>query len=195
MTAARPGDHRVLFPTPVEIATEFFTRSWPLNDAQRAWLRKRGLSTEAMAVDPPLCTSGPLRFGHVVFGEQYFDFADPDAEGAVPVFVVIARAWDGVTDDVVAFDAQGRFSTLLGRANLLGEHLVLAPRLCQPLMVFSDVWSWLRADRDGLLIIDWDAAARLLAGHALAVDIDSVGFGHTLHSRLSRPAPPIFVRV
>ena len=61
------------------------------------------------------------RFGHVVFGEQYFDFADPDAEGAVPVFVVIARAWDGVTDDVVAFDAQGRFSTLLGRANLLAS--------------------------------------------------------------------------
>jgi hypothetical protein len=192
LIASRETAERSHFPAPHEVAAEFFMRSHGLSDEQRGWLRRRGISDEAMTADPPLLTSGPLRFAHVVFGRQYFDFGGDGEDGSSAAFVVICRDRNGMTDDIAAFDAQGRFATLLGRANLLGEHLVLSARLCQPLLVCGDVWEWLRADRDGVVILDWAAAAGCLEGLSLVVE--TVEFGQLLEGRLTRPAPPIFVK-
>jgi hypothetical protein len=174
-----------------EVAEEFFSNSQRLDAAQRAWLLAQGISASALEADP-YCASGPLRFASVTFGEQYFDFAvDTDAT-AVPAFIVIARDVFGVTDDLVAFDGRGRFAPELGRARLLGAQMIFAPRLGEPLRVFEDVWAWLRADRDGVVILDWRVAARRLEDVSLCVD--SVEFGQILRERLTRPAPQIFVK-
>jgi hypothetical protein len=175
-----------------EVAEEFFSNSQRLDEAQRAWLLAEGISASAMEADP-YRASGPLRFASVAFGEQYFDFAVGTDAMAVPAFIVIARNEFGVTDDMVAFDGQGRLATGLGRARLLGEQMILAPRLGEPLRVFEDVWAWLRADRDGVVILDWRVAARRLEDVSLCVD--SVEFGQILRERLARPAPPIFVKI
>jgi hypothetical protein len=175
-----------------EIAEEFFCNSGRLDDAQRAWLLAQGISASATETDP-CCGSGPLRFASVAFGEQYFDFAVDTDASAVPAFIVIARDEFGVTDDLVAFDSRGRFAPGLGRARLLGEQTILAPRLGEPLRVFADVWAWLRADRDGVVILDWRVAARRLEDMSLCAD--TVEFGQILRERLARPAPPIFVKI
>jgi hypothetical protein len=175
-----------------EVAEEFFRNSRRLNDAQRAWLLAHGISASAMEVDP-YCASGPLRFASVAYSEQYFDFAVDTDASAVPAFIVIARDEFGVTNDVVAFDGQGRLAPGLGRARLLGEQMIFAPRLGQPLRVFEDVWAWLRADRDGVVIIDWRAAAHRL--ECVSVCVDGVEFGQILRERLTRPAPQIFVKI
>jgi hypothetical protein len=174
-----------------EVAEEFFKNSRRLDEAQRAWLLARGISASAMETDP-CCSSGPLRFASVVFGEQYFDFAVDGDASAVPAFIVIARDEFGVTNDMVAFDGQGRFATGLGRARLLGAQMIFAPRLGEPLRVLEDVWGWLRADRDGVVIIDWRVAARRLEDMSLCAD--SVEFGQILREQLTRPAPQIFIK-
>jgi hypothetical protein len=175
-----------------EIAEEFFSNSRRLDNAQRAWVLAHGVSASAIEADP-YCSSGPLRFASVVFGEQYFDFVTDDCASAVPAFIVIARDQFGVTDDLVAFDGRGRLSPALGRARLLGEQMILAPRLGEPLRVFEDVWAWLRGNRDGVVILDWESAARRLGNVPLAVD--DIEFGQILRTQLARPAPSIFVRI
>jgi hypothetical protein len=174
-----------------EIAEEFFGNSRRLDDTQRAWLLARGISASAMEADP-YCASGPLRVASIVFTEQYFDVAVDGDASAVPAFIVIARAEFGVTNDLVGFDCRGRLASWLRRAPLLGEQMIFAPRLGEPLRVFEDVWRWLRADRDGVVILDWRVAARRLEDVSLCVD--SVEFGQILRERLTRPAPQIFVK-
>jgi hypothetical protein len=175
-----------------EIAEEFFSNSRRLDDAQRAWVLAHGVSGSAIETDP-YCSSGPLGFASVVFGERYFDFAVDGDASAVPAFIVIARDEFGVTNDMVAFDGEGRLAPGLGRARLLGEQMIFAPRLGEPLRVFEDVWAWLRGNRDGVVILDWESAARRLENVPLAVD--DIEFGQILRARLARPAPSIFVRI
>lgn len=175
---------------PHEIAEAFFINSRALNDADRAFLRDRGISDAALESDP-FCASGPIRRATVVFGEQFFNFAVPEEGDAAPAFVVICRGWDGATADIAAFN-EDRFALWLGQAPVLGEQLVLAWRLGEPLRVFESVWDWLRADRDGVVPIDWRRTASLPENTPLAVD--TVAFGQILRERLTRPAPPIFVK-
>jgi hypothetical protein len=169
-----------------ELAEPFFVDSVRLSDDQRAWFRARGISDEAQEADPP------IRFASVVFAEPFFDFATEDQGDATPAFVLIVRDSAGVSD-IAAFDAQGRrFATWLGRAAMLGEQNVLGWRVGEPLLVCQDVWEWLRADRDGVVILDWPAAASRLEGHSLATE--TVEFGQILDKRLTRPPPPIFIK-
>ena len=104
---------------------------------------------------------------------------------------MIVRDEFGVTSDIVAFD-ETQFGLWLWRAPVIGQQMIFAPRLDEPLLVFEDVWAWLRAERDGVFPIDWKRTASLLEDTTLAVD--TVAFGQILRERLARPAPPIFVR-
>jgi hypothetical protein len=179
-----------LFERPHEIAEAFFANSRSLSEADRAWLGERGISDTAIESDP-YCTSGPVRRATVVFGEQFFNFEVAEEGDATPGFVLICRGWDGVTADIAAFD-ETKCQLWLGQAPVLGEQLVLAWRLGEPLRVFEDIWSWLRGDRDGVVPVDWRRTASLLENTPLAVD--TVAFGQILRERLTRPPPPIFVK-
>ena len=56
-----------------------------------------------------------------------------------------------------------------------------------------DVWAWLRANRDGVVILSTgELSARRLEEVSLCVD--SIEFGQILRERLARPARPIFVK-
>ena len=181
-----------LGPTPAEVAYAFMTNSLPLTSPQRMQLRRLGASEAAIDHDPGL-ESAPTRAAHVIFSAGYFDFAPEDDSDAVPVFVTCARDWRGNASDIVAFDLAGRvIAAWLAREPLLGAHHVLAPRFDEPLRVFDSPVSWLRGERDGIVIIDWTRAAAALAGVTLAVD--NVDFGKRLRQRLTRPAPPIVLR-
>jgi hypothetical protein len=173
-----------------EIAEEFFTRSRHLDNAERAFFLARGISDSVVDADP-YCNSGPVRFATVVFGQQFFDFVDEEEGDVAPAFVVIARDWSGVTADILAFD-ETRFALWLGRAPLIGEQLALGWRLGEPLQVFDSIWSWLRGGRDGVVPVDWKRTASLLEGVTLGVN--NLPFGQLLRERLTRPAPPIFVK-
>ena len=84
---------------------------------------------------------------------------------ATLAYVSVARDWRGYASDIVAFDLAGRvIAAWLGREALLGAHHVLAPRFDDPLRVFDSPVSWLRGERDGIVIIDWTRAAAALAG-------------------------------
>jgi hypothetical protein len=127
----------------------------------------------------------------VIFGERLFDIADPDDDGAVMAFVVVARDQLGDASDLIAFGARGGVAPWLGREPLLGAQRVLAPRLGEPLRVFPNVLKWLAGGRDGVVVLNWRRAAERLAGLTLAV-VD-VEFGQVLRDRLTRPAPSIVV--
>lgn len=109
----------------------------------------------------------------------------------VLVFVACACYWRGNVSDAIAFRLGGLMASWLGRETLLGAHIVLAPRFDDPLQVFDSPLSWLRGERDGILIVDWTRAAEL-EGVTLAVDSEE--FGKRLRQRLTRPAPPMVLR-
>ena len=179
-------------PAPAEVAYTFMTDLHSLSATQRAELRRRGVPDSAIDHDPGH-EGGPIRVARVVFEQGFFDFASEDGPEATLAYVSVARDWRGYASDIVAFDLAGRvIAAWLGREALLGAHHVLAPRFDEPLRVFDSPVSWLRGERDGIVIIDWTRAAAALAGVTLAVD--NVDFGKRLRQRLTRPAPPIVLR-
>ena len=179
-------------PAPAEVAYTFMTDSHSPSAAQRAELRRRGVPASAIDHDPDR-EGGPIRVARVVFEQGFFDFASEDGPEATLAYVSVARDWRGYASDIVAFDLAGRvIAAWLGREALLGAHHVLAPRFDDPLRVFDSPVSWLRGERDGIVIIDWTRAAAALVGVTLAVD--NVDFGKRLRQRLTRPAPPIVLR-
>jgi hypothetical protein len=176
---------------PDELAETFFAHSRRLDDRERARLYDLGITNEAIEADFGRA-SGPLRSALVVCAGPYFDFAPDEDDDAVQAFVVIARDTSGTTSDIVAFNLAGRLARYLARAPMLGEHLVLAPRLDLPLRVFETVAEWLCGGRDGVVLLDDRLAARLLEGHSLQVGADEVAFGTKLKARLTL-APTIVV--
>ena len=179
-------------PAPAEVAYTFMTDLHAPSAGQRAELRRRGVPDSAIDHDPDR-EGGPIRVARVVFEQGFFDFASEDGPEATLAYVSVARDWRGYASDIVAFDLAGRVSAAwLGREALLGAHHVLAPRFDDPLRVFDSPVSWLRGERDGIVIIDWTRAAAALVGVTLAVD--NVDFGKRLRQRLTRPAPPIVLR-
>jgi len=126
-----------------------------------------------------------------------FEFARNmrDQTGARPAIIAAARGMSGDVIDLAAIDLTSRAVALWrGRAALLGGENILAsrPRLEIPLTVHASVLGWLRANREGVFIIDYHRAADLLDGHAIAAE--SVEHGQRLQHALARPAPAIVVR-
>jgi hypothetical protein len=102
---------------------------------------------------------------------------------------VIARDWCGDTSDIIAFTDHGPIARWLKRTAVLGEQIILAPRLCEPLRVFPDVWAWLRGGRDGVVVLDWRRAAGALKGKTL--EAGTIEFGSKLRKGRARWAPPM----
>ena len=113
---------------------------------------------------------------------------------ATLAFIFAGRDANGEIVDVVALDpAADRAATLLGRVGVLGLTNLRSPRMMPP-MTHASVSGWLRAARDGLVILDERLAAEELA--AVTIGAPTREAGRALRARLaphSRQAPQIVV--
>ncbi len=132
----------------------------------------------------------------VVFSEdgRTFEFErDVRHDSARGAYVVPCLDEDGNTIDIAAW-RPGMLATWLGRAPLLGGEMVDVPRLGEPLNVHETVFDWLRAGREGVVVIDPRMAVTVLTD-AAPLAVSTVAFGRTLRAMLHRPPPRIVVEV
>jgi hypothetical protein len=132
---------------------------------------------------------------HVVFrtDKPQFDFAadlpaDRDDE-AVSAIILLALDEEGYPVDLVAWTTNPyRIASWFGTP-LLGAENLFAQRLDDGLKVFPNPLEWLKAERDGVVIVDSEAAKWSLVDERLTVrDGD---FGRKLREMLSLPQPRI----
>jgi len=119
---------------------------------------------------------------------RHTDKAEPE-----PACTILARDMCGDAYDVVAWAANAnRIARWLGRASLLGEDELYAPRLLDGLPVHAGPLEWLQARRRGVVILNKLRAAPLLrdAGPLL---VPSAEHGRVLHKMLQTPPPRILV--
>jgi hypothetical protein len=86
-----------------------------------------------------------------------FDFARDvrDATSAVVALIVPAHDDTGELDDLVALDLERDFlGTWLGQASMLGQHNLYGWRVGEPLVAHETALDWLRADRQGVFVIN-----------------------------------------
>lgn len=177
------------FIEPAEYVDAFFEHTRPLTDADRAALAPRGVEARAIEGDPfhPLA---PIRAAIVLF--------TPDGTGFIfdewgePAFNAAEINEAGDLVDIVAFTLDGSFASWLGRAAILGERSMFAPRIRAPALgVFRDPIEWLANQRAGVVILD-PKRARWVLAETSAFVLD-VLFGHQLKRALALPEPPIFM--
>jgi hypothetical protein len=158
------------------------------------WLLRQGVSTGTIA--------GPwaLRAGRVMFNQHDHRYrSNPIGEFALIVGVLVAdlssTMVDLDADDIVAWAPRsGRISTRLGWAFALGEEQIGIDGLGTtglPIPVHSSPLDWLRADRRGLVLADWEMAAYALRG--LILEAEDAAHRRDLERRLTPIAPRIVV--
>ena len=175
--------------TPQEIADEFVSGR-VLNDRNAEALQLRGVDgqeTSALRRDR-------VRFEH----DGCFDFVRnvsevaPDIEHA---FMILAHNAFREVDDIVAWQPNsGRTAPWLRRVSMLGAENLYAPRLRHDgaLRVHTSILEWLRAGRDGIVILDAERARPYLIdlGPLLVGDVKQ---GSALRRQLSHTGPRILV--
>jgi hypothetical protein len=124
-----------------------------------------------------------------------FEFARdlPDASGHCVAVIILARGDCGDTIDLAAWSLDtGALATWRGVATMLGEDRLTAPRLdVDGLRVFPGPAEWLRAGRQGVVILDANRARWRLTGERLIVAESA--FGRRLRAALRLPEPQVFV--
>jgi hypothetical protein len=137
-----------------------------------------------------------LYFEPVVFlPDGRFEFARDlmDAIGAVVAVVFAAPDDLGRLLDLAAWEPEtGRLALLLGRVAMLGQDSVYGWRLREPLAMHETVLEWLKANRDGVFVIDPQRASPLLRT-VEPLGVKRASFGRVMRERLIIRAPRIVV--
>ena len=125
-----------------------------------------------------------------------FDFAEEVGdEGAISAFLFLARDEDGEPADLVAWaPRENRLAAWFGTVALLGAEDLWAPRLTKEraLPVFETPLGWLRAGREGVVVIDRRGAAPpLRLAEPLVAEL--IEHGEKLRCMLKVQPPRIFV--
>lgn len=134
----------------------------------------------------------------VVFDRRrpLFDLAeDAGDEGAASAFVFLALDEEGEPADLVAWAPQEqRLAAWFGASPLLGAENLWAPRLTREsaLAVFKSPLGWLRAGREGVVVVDPSGSAPLLR-RAEPLVTESIDHGQRLRRRLTVKPPRIYV--
>ena len=155
-----------------------------------AWLKR--LKALGVSVDA-LCEPELPAQARIIMHEGFlFDFIDDEADGQ-PVDAVIFPARNELGDhvDYVAWEPRlNRMASWYGRAALLGEDELFAPRLDpeQALRVHETPLQWLLAERQGVVIVDPRRAASILRD-AEPLKTHSASFSLRILA-LTTPRPP-----
>ncbi len=181
------------------------TGSDPLTEWKACDLLRQADLDHLVAADVPVLALAGDRFGggfciardrivpHAAARRFEFGRHDPVAGEGVSALIVLALGEDGDPVDLVAFHGGPApfVGSWLGRAGLLGAENLWRAR--DILVVHADPLSWLRAGRDGVVVVDPVRAAPMLRD-AGAMEVGT----HTERRRLLdlmavRP-PPVRVR-
>lgn len=136
-----------------------------------------------------------LHFDAVIFlpGDRFEFGRYAGGFGARLAVIIIARNEAGDLCDLIAWDPEsGELATWLGCAVLAGAENIFGPRIAQPLIVHESLIEWLRAGRQGVVILDAPRAAQLLR-LAEPIGVTRASFGRRLRDSLTIDAPRIVV--
>ena len=161
------------------------------------WPEFSGLMREGVGAPALIWPHLPAR-ASVVFDcrRRLFDFAeDTSDEGAASAFVFLSLDEEGEPADLVAWAPQEqRLAAWFGASPLLGAENLWAPRLTKEraLSVFESPLGWLRAGREGVVVIDKRRSAPLLR-LAEPLIAESIDHGQRLRRRLTLRPPRVYV--
>jgi hypothetical protein len=155
------------------------------------WLREQGVPTSAFHRHDVVVRADV----HLIDGGRFI-FADEAREETETTVALVFVAYDelGVPDDLVAWPPRTKVAvTWLGRRSYLGD--AFGPRLGPHggVVVHPDPLTWLRADRDGLVLVDPDLAREQLRHAGPFVVDDDLDLAQRLESALTLPSPEIIV--
>ena len=156
-----------------------------------AWLLRQGAPSSALVYP-----ESPRR-ARVVFDadQPFFDFADDVGGERVDALIFLPRNDLGNPCDLTAWTSTRlKLASWFGAAALLGADDILAPRLTieGALQVHRTPLGWLRAGRDGVVIIDPRRATVELRDFGPLADEDQA-HGLELQQLLRRMEPKIYV--
>lgn len=153
-------------------------------------LERLGIPADALAGPTP------LRRTYVHFDGERFEFEHHHLrDGGTPAYMLLVFDQWGDALDIVAWNsATGKTTTWLGRAWALGEERVLAPRLDEHsgLPVWRSPVGWLRARREGIVIVRPEMAALRLEGAGPLI-VEDDAHGEAVDQLLTRPKNRILV--
>ena len=109
----------------------------------------------------------PVRIDRVAFlSNDRFEFErhlKRERAGVMTAYTVVLRNVRGYEADIAAFHPRtGRVATWLGACALMGEEELYGARLRERLLVHPDPVSWLRAKRQGVVVVNRRHARPLL---------------------------------
>jgi len=167
---------------------------WPavLDEATYSRLKRLGIHGAGINGRGPF---DALQIADVIFRpDRRFEFSRDAGSSVGAVTAVIIPARDGAGDivDLAAWNIESSaFGLWRSVASMLGEHWLLSPRVGDALDVFPTVTQWLRAGRQGVVVVDPKRARWALAGERIVAT--DVAFGLRLRDMLALPAAQIFV--
>ena len=154
----------------------------------------------ASGVDPTVLVQGRTNSGvsivrdRITTSPRRFEFGRYSRTEFLdgPAYIAVAFDREAEPVDLVAW-RQGFVGSWLGRIGLLGEEQLDSPRFDEPLLVHPDTLSWLRAGRDGVVVVDPVRAAPLLRD-AGPLEVADFGERKTLLDLMRIKLPDVVVR-
>jgi hypothetical protein len=125
-----------------------------------------------------------------------FEFARDVLDASGAVVAIVFPAPDDLSQllDIAAWDPEtGRLALLLGRVAMLGQDNLYGWRLGEPLAMHETPLDWLKADREGVFVIDPERASPLLR-RVEPLGVKRASFGRRMREAMTIRAPRIVVR-
>jgi hypothetical protein len=127
--------------------------------------------------------------------DPFFDFVDNDGEDGEDALIFLARDDEGFPSDLIAWTCGSRrLSAHWGAVSVLGADDIFAPRLTpeRALLVHRTPLGWLRAGREGVVIVEAHFASQFLRDFGPLAGEDEA-HGRELRQLFRRQEPRIYV--
>jgi hypothetical protein len=150
-----------------EILRQHFSGQ-PLDQAGIEWFRRRGVPITALGLPLAVMT-------HAVWFDRCrfeFEACRPSGEPQRAIVFPALNEFGDLADLVAWHPKSNALATWLGRVVVLGEEQIFGPRLGEPLVVHPSPLEWLKASREGVVVVDPMRARPILqfAGPLMVAD-------------------------